>query len=134
MRIEHQELVHLVTQHYYINSVEKLDDLSERDQQQIAIAVLKDNREFDSCEILLYHDDPARNMIAVLEAHWHQKITADEVIKKIYTIILNSAKQDIDKIFNEFAEHDYWDRLYETGKAYQKFIENKLKEQAHYER
>ncbi len=124
MRIDHTELVHLVTQHYYVGSVEKLNDLPVKDQQQIAIAVLKDHSHFDGCEILQYHEDPARNMISVLEDHYNNKLNAQEVVDKIYTIILNAARKDIDQIFTEFADHAYWQSLYESGYAHKEFIKN----------
>ena len=124
MRIEHQELVHLVTQHYYVNGVEKMDDLSPKDQRQIAIAVLKDHDHFDSCDILLYDADPAKNMIAVLEAHWGGKITAEEVVNSIYDIIIKAEKSEIDTIFEEFATHQYWENMTHREREKQRHINN----------
>lgn len=103
-----KEFIHLFSQHYNINGAKCMDDLNERDQEQIAIVALDENTSpFDSAELLLLPSDQNKDtIVTILKAHYSGIIDADETVRRIIEKVIATTKDDLDKVFEEMIEFE----------------------------
>lgn len=104
MFITHREMRHLIYQHYHINGAQCVDDLNERDQKQICVAVIQDGDYFDIYETLFYK--PKTNFIHIFKHLIDKKIDEKQFVDQLFQIILDSSRSQINEIFDEFVDKE----------------------------
>lgn len=101
---DHKAVTSMIENHFHINNCRSIDDLSEKEQRQLANLVIQDFDHFDPADILLYKTEPDKNIITYLEKLNNQQITEKEFINHFYTILIEGAKLSINEIFDEVTD------------------------------
>jgi hypothetical protein len=97
------DLLSLFSQYYNVSNEKKIDDLNCKEKEIVALTLLNESSSpYDPAELLLLPSGQNKNTIlTILQAYHYEKIDAEETVRRIFNKIVESKKDELDKMFME---------------------------------
>jgi hypothetical protein len=102
----HQDFTDLVKD-LYNYGYSNIDELDFNSKCELAIKILKNFYYFDPAEIIMYDSIPENTIQYLMELFYiKKKITSDEVLNNIVSIVINRARERVNLIFDNLKQND----------------------------